>query len=424
MEKFRIHGGKKLNGTVEINGAKNAAVAILPAALMAAGVCRIENVPDIADVHAYEKILQHLGCKVERDGSTLIIDSTNIVRTDAQTEEVKSMRGSYYLIGALIGRFHEALVSTQGGCSIGTRPIDQHLKGFEKLGVDIEPENEYIRAKVSNLKGTHVYFDVISVGATINVMMAGVMAEGTTTLENAAKEPHVVDVANFLNTMGADIRGAGTDVIKIHGQKKLHGCTYSVIPDQIEAATFMIAAAGCGGEVTVANIIPKHLESISSKLEEMGVGIKIWEDTIKVKSTGRLDPVNVKTQAYPGFPTDVQQPMSVLMTVAEGTSTINESIYENRFNHLPELGKMGAKFEIEYEDDKKTAHVAHIHGVEKLVGTEVEATDLRAGAALIIAGLIAEGKTDITEIYHIDRGYPHIEKKFASLGAQIERVIE
>lgn len=415
MEKFIIHGGKKLRGSVDINGAKNAAVAILPAALMSSGVVTLENVPDIADVHSFERILEHLGCKIKRVGKTLTIDPTNIVRTDACTEDVRSMRGSYYLIGALLGRFHEAKVDLQGGCPIGSRPIDQHIKGFESLGVDIDIIEGATVSKVSKLKGTHIYFDVVTVGATINVMLAACLADGQTILENCAREPHVVDVANFLNTMGADIKGAGTDVIRINGVKELKGCTYSVIPDQIEASTFMIAVAACGGEVEITNVIPKHLESITAKLVEMGAEITEFDDSVKVKSSGRLRAVRVKTLPYPGFPTDIQQPMSALMCICDGESIINESIYENRFMHLNELNKMGAKSSSE-------GRIATIEGVDSLVGATVTATDLRAGAALVIAGLIAKGETQILEIQHIDRGYPHFEEKLRHLGAHIERV--
>lgn len=417
MKKFVINGGKRLQGRVEINGAKNAAVAILPGVLMSSGVCVLENVPDIADVNSYIKILEHLGCQVQRDGKTLTIDPTQVHRTDARTEEVRSMRGSYYLIGALLGRFGQATVDLQGGCPIGERPIDQHIKGFESLGATVAIEDGATISSAEHLKGAHVFFDVVTVGATINVMLAAAMADGQTILENAAREPHVVDLANFLNTMGADIKGAGTDVIRINGVRELKGCTYSVIPDQIEASTYMLAAAGCGGEVEIANVIPKHLESISAKLIEMGAQIEEFDDSIVVRSEKRLKACNVKTLPYPGFPTDVQQPMTAVMTIAQGKSTVNESIYENRFMHLDELNKMGA---LAVFSDR----IATIIGVPSLQGAKVRATDLRAGAALVIAGLMAQGTTEVYDIEHIDRGYPHIEEKFKALGADIIRVEE
>ncbi|MHC1685030.1 MAG: UDP-N-acetylglucosamine 1-carboxyvinyltransferase [Clostridiaceae bacterium] len=418
MEKLIIRGGNPLKGEVEINGAKNAAVAILPAAIMAGdSACIIDNIPDIEDVQCMEKIMEGLGCKIEKNGNTFTIDSTEITSTDANTPEVKKMRASYYLIGALLGRFKKARVELPGGCHIGVRPIDQHIKGFEALGAEVECEHGSVTVRASKLIGTNIYFDVVSVGATINVMIAATVAEGTTILENAAKEPHVVDVANFLNTMGAKIKGAGTDVIQITGVEKLHGCNYSVIPDQIEAGTFMIAAAACGGEVKINNVIPKHLESISAKLIEMGAEVEESDDYVVVKSQGDLKGVNIKTLPYPGFPTDVQQPMTTLLTIAKGKSMVNESIWESRFKHVDELTKMGAKVTV---DDR----IATIDGVEKLTGAKVQATDLRAGAALVIAGLVAEGVTEITSLEHIDRGYPHIENKFKALGGEIIRVQE
>lgn len=418
MEKLIIRGGNPLKGEVEINGAKNAAVAILPAAIMASeNPCIIDNIPDIEDVQCMERIMEGLGCKIEKSGNTFTIDSTSITSTDANTPEVKKMRASYYLIGALLGRFKQARVELPGGCHIGVRPIDQHIKGFEALGAEVECEHGSVTVRANKLVGTNIYFDVVSVGATINVMIAATVAEGTTILENAAKEPHVVDVANFLNTMGAKIKGAGTDVIQITGVEKLHGCNYSVIPDQIEAGTFMIAAAACGGEVKVSNVIPKHLESISAKLIEMGAEVEESDDYVIVKSQGNLKGVNIKTLPYPGFPTDVQQPMTTLLTIASGRSMVNESIWESRFKHVDELIKMGAKVTV---DDR----IATINGVEKLVGAKVKATDLRAGAALVIAGLIADGVTEITSLEHIDRGYPHIENKFKALGGEIIRVQE
>ena len=405
MEKLVINGGKSLRGSVEINGAKNAAVAILPAAIIAsAGKCVIDNIPDIEDVHCLERILKSLGCTVNKlDSNTLEIDSTDVNNFNACTEDVRRMRASYYFIGSLLARFKQARVELPGGCPIGVRPIDQHIKGFEALGAEVVIEHGAVNVKADRLVGTNIFFDVVSVGATINVMIAATLAEGVTTLENVAKEPHVVDVANFLNTMGADIKGAGTDVIRIRGVKELRGCSYSVIPDQIEAGTFMISAAATRGDITIKNVIPKHLESITAKLIEMGVVVE------------ELKGVNIKTTPYPGFPTDIQQPMSSLLSTVPGRSMINESIYENRHKHTDELKKMGANIKVE-------GRVALIDGVEKLTGAVVVATDLRACAAMVVAGLMAEGETEITNIEHIDRGYPHIEEKFRSLGADIHRV--
>lgn len=416
MDKLIINGGKPLYGCIEINGAKNAAVAILPAAIMASeGVCNIDNIPDIEDVHCIERINESLGCTLVRDKNSVSIDSSKINSVIANTEDVRKMRASYYLIGALLGRFKKAVVELPGGCPIGVRPIDQHIKGFEALGAKVEIKHGCVTAEADRLIGTNIFFDVVSVGATINVMLAATFAEGVTTLENVAKEPHVVDVANFLNSMGANIKGAGTDVIRVVGVESLKGCSYSVIPDQIEAGTYMIAAAACGGEVTIQNVIPKHLESISAKLIEMGAEVTEDGDCITVKSNGNLKGVNIKTQPYPGFPTDVQQPMSTLLTVAQGRSIINESIWESRFKHADELKKMGANVKVE-------GRSAIIDGVSKLTGAIVKATDLRAGAAMVIAGLIAEGTTEVVSIEHIDRGYPNIEEKFHALGADIIRV--
>ena len=417
MNKFIINGGNKLYGKVDISGAKNAAVAILPAVVMTSGICVLENVPDIADVKSYIKILEHLGCTVVRDGKSLTIDPRGINRTDARTEEVRSMRGSYYLIGSLLSRFGQAVVDLQGGCNIGARPIDQHIKGFESLGATVGIEGDATVSSAKDLKGAHIFFDVVTVGATMNVMLAATMAHGQTILENAAREPHVVDLANFLNTMGADIKGAGTDVIRINGVRELKGCTYSVIPDQIEASTYMLATAACGGEGEIQNVIPKHLESISAKLMEMGVEIEEFDDSIVVRSNKRLKGCNIKTSPYPGFPTDVQQPMTAVMSIADGRSTVYESIYENRFMHLEQLNKMGALAVF-------SERSATIVGVPHLKGAKVRATDLRAGAALVIAGLVAVGTTEVSEIEHIDRGYPRIEEKLNSLGAEIIRIEE
>ena len=417
MERLIINGGNLLKGSVDINGAKNAAVAILPAAIMASkGKCIIDNIPDIEDVHCLERILRSLGCNINKiDNNTLEIDSVNVNNFDACIEDVRRMRASYYFIGALLSRFKRARVVLPGGCSIGVRPIDQHIKGFEALGAEVTIEHGAVNVKADRLVGSNIFFDVVSVGATINVMIAATLAEGITTLENVAKEPHVVDVANFLNSMGADIRGAGTDVIRIKGVEYLKGCAYSVIPDQIEAGTFMIAAAATGGDVYIKNVIPKHLESISAKLIEMGVVVEENDDSIRVTVDKPLKGVNIKTTPYPGFPTDIQQPMSSLLSIVPGRSLITESIWENRHKHIDELKKMGANIKVE-------GRVAIIDGVDRLTGAVVKATDLRAGAAMVIAGLVAEGETEITSIEHIDRGYPHIENKFRALGANIRRI--
>lgn len=416
MEKLVINGGRKLYGKVDISGAKNAAVAILPAAIMASqGVAVIDNIPEIEDVQCIERIIESLNCKIIKGKNSVSIDSSCINSVCANTDDVRRMRASYYLIGALLGRFREANVALPGGCSIGVRPIDQHIKGFKALGANVTIEHGVVSAKAEKLVGANIFFDVVSVGATINVMLAATLAEGTTVLENAAKEPHVVDVANFLNTMGANIKGAGTDVIRIVGVKELKGCNYSVIPDQIEAGTYMIAAAACGGEVEVGNVIPKHLESISAKLIEMGAEVIENEDSVIVRSNGRLKGVNVKTLPYPGFPTDVQQPMTTLLAVSQGRSIVNESIWESRFKFVDELKKMGANIKVE-------GRTAIIDGVSQLTGAVLKATDLRAGAAMVIAGLMAEGVTEVTCIDHVDRGYPHIEEKFKMLGADIRRV--
>ena len=376
--------------------------------------CVIDNIPDIEDINCLERIIESLGCTVKREGNSLTIDSTSLNVLEACTEDVRRMRASYYLIGALLGRFKEARVELPGGCPIGVRPIDQHIKGFEALGAEVKIEHGAVIVKAERLIGTNIFFDVVTVGGTINVMLAAALAEGTTVLENAAREPHVVDVANFLNSMGANIKGAGTDVIRITGVKELKGCDYSVIPDQIEAGTFMIAAAACGGNVKINNIIPKHLESMGAKLVEMGVDLEYGDDYVVVDSRRELKGVNIKTAPYPGFPTDIQQPMSTLLAISKGRSMVNESIYECRLKHVDELKKMGANIKVE-------GRTAIIDGVDKLTGAVTKATDLRAGAAMVIAGLVAEGSTEIFNIDHIDRGYPHIENKFKALGADIRR---
>lgn len=417
MDKLVINGGRNLFGSIDISGAKNAAVAILPAAIMAStGVSTIDNIPNIEDVQCLDRIFENLGCKVIRKNDSVTIDSTNITNLNANTDDVRRMRASYYLIGALLGRFKKARVELPGGCPIGVRPIDQHIKAFEALGADVKIEHGAVIVNAKELTGANIFFDVVSVGATINAMLAASLAEGVTTLENVAKEPHVVDVANFLNTMGANIKGAGTDIIRVVGVKELKGCNYSVIPDQIEAGTYMIATAACGGEVTLNNVIPKHLESISAKLIETGVEIIENGDSITVKSSGDLKSVNIKTLPYPGFPTDIQQPMSTLLCIAKGRSIINESIWESRFKHADELKKMGANIKVE-------GRTAIIDGVEKLTGAVLKATDLRAGAAMVIAGMIAEGTSEVLCVDHIDRGYPNIEDKFKMLGADIKRVV-
>lgn len=418
MDKLVINGGKKIYGSIEINGAKNAALAIIPSSMLASsGISIIDNMPDIRDVNSSLKILESLGCKIERNGSTVKIDSTLVNRTYGNAEEVRKMRASYYILGALLSRFKEASVDLPGGCPIGERPIDQHIKGFEALGAYVDIKDGTISVKAERLVGANIFFDVVSVGATMNVMMAATLAEGITVLENAAKEPYVVDLANYLNAMGANIKGAGTDVIRIKGVTELKGCNYSVIPDQMEASTYMIAAAATGGEVTVKNVIPKHLEAVTAKLQEMGVEVIENDDSVVVRSNGEFKPINIKTLPYPGFPTDVQQPMSVLLSLAKGKSTVKESIFEARFKYVEELNKMGANIEVD-------GRTAIIQGVEALKGAKVIATDLRAGAAMVVAGLIAQGTTEVVGIEHIDRGYPHIEDKFRNLGADIKRVSE
>lgn len=417
MEKIVVRGGKKLRGEVEISGAKNAAVAIIPAAILVDGVCVIENVPNIRDVHVIVGIMEHMGAKIEfLDKYTLKIDCSNMDKQTAPQEMVRKMRASYYLLGALIGRFHKAEVAMPGGCNFGSRPIDQHIKGFSALGVDVSCEG-VVKASCDKLVGASVYLDMVSVGATINVMLAAVLAEGNTTIENVAKEPHIVDVANFLNAMGADIKGAGTDVIRIRGVKKLNGGTYSIIPDQIEAGTFMIAAAATGGDILVKNIIPKHMESVSAKLIEIGAEVTELDDAIRVRGNDKIKCANVKTLPYPGFPTDMQPQIVSLLSVAEGTSIVTESVWDSRFQYVDELRRMGANIRVD-------GKMAVINGVSRLEGAAVNATDLRGGAGMVIAGLMAKGTTEIYEIQHIDRGYEKMEEKFKALGADIRRVIE
>lgn len=416
MEKLVITGGKRLNGEVFISGAKNAAVAIIPAAIMADGICIIENLPSIEDVESLRSTLNKMGAVCEYiDKHTLKVDSTGDITNCAAFEEVKKIRASYYLLGALLGRFKKSEVALPGGCNFGTRPIDLHLKGFKLLGADVEVSNGIVKVSAEKLTGTQIYMDQVSVGATINIMLAASMAEGTTIIENAAKEPHVVDTANFLNMMGANIKGAGTDIIRIKGVEKLHSAEYTIIPDQIEAGTYMIAAAIAGGDVTVKNIIPKHMDSLTAKLAEMGVRIEKHDDSIRVMADGRLQCSNIKTMSYPGFPTDLQPQMTALLSVCEGVSVVTENVWDNRYQYVEELRQLGAKIMVE-------SRVAMIEGVKALKGAKVAATDLRAGAAMVIAGLFAEGTTEIDNIKYIDRGYEDIEEKLSALGADIKRV--
>ena len=416
MENFVISGGYELFGEVNISGAKNAAVAIIPAAILANDIVRIENIPKIADVSLIIKILDCMGASVKLINSdTIEVDSRALQNKSVPYELASHFRASYYLIGAMLGRFKSAEVAMPGGCDFGTRPIDLHIKGFKMLGADVNVVNGMVCAKAEKLVGTSIYMDNVSVGATINVMLAAVLARGLTVIENAAKEPHIVDLANFLNSMGADVRGAGTDVIKIRGVEKLHGCTYSIIPDQIEAGTYMVAAAACGGDVLVKNVIPKHLESISAKLIEAGAEIIEYDDAVRVTRFKALNKCNVKTMPHPGFPTDMQPQMAVLLAVASGTSLLSESVWDNRFQYVGQLTRMGANIQVD-------GKLAVIDGVDSLTGVKVKATDLRAGAAMIIAGLIAKGETVIEDIQYIDRGYEDVVKKFSALGAQISRV--
>ncbi len=416
MERFIIDGGKPLVGQITVSGAKNATVALIPAALLANDICVLEDLPLIRDVYVLKEIIEQMGAKVRMNGTgTLEIDSSGLNHPHIDNGQVKELRASYYLLGALLARFKEVSMAYPGGCDIGLRPIDQHIKGFRALGAEVEIEHGRISLKAKKLVGSDIFLDVVSVGATINLMIAATMAEGTTVLENVAKEPHVVDVANFLNSMGAEVKGAGTDVIRIKGVEKLHGSTYMVIPDQIEAGTYMIAAASIpGGDVVINNVIPKHLDSIAAKLVEMGVQVKFNGDTVRVISRGRPKSADIKTLPYPGFPTDLQQPITPMLTVAKGTSMITESIWEGRFRHVDELKRMGADIKVE-------GRVAVIEGMKSLIGAKVSATDLRAGAALVIAGLMAEGKTEIFNLFHIDRGYENLEGKLASLGIDIRR---
>ena len=417
LEKIVIHGRRALQGEVYASGAKNAAVAVVPAALLIEGRCKIENLPDIKDTRVLEETLGQLGAVVSfEDKNTILIDSSNVNSYVASYEMIKSMRASYYLLGALLGRFGKAEVALPGGCDFGFRPMDQHIKGFEAMGASVSIEYGIVKLHADKLVGSQIYLDVVSVGATINLMLAAVRAEGTTIIENAAKEPHVVDVANFLNASGANIKGAGTDVIKVKGVSKLlGGAVHSIIPDMVEAGTFMIAAAATGGDVTVRNIIPKHMESLSAKLIEMNIKIIEGEDWIRVIGGSKLQKANIKTLPYPGFATDLHPPVTVLLCLAEGSSTVTEGIWPQRFQYADELKRMGAQIRVE-------GSLAVVEGPSRLTGAPVNAIDLRAGAAVVIAGLVAEGTTEVHNIKYIDRGYEDFVGKLKSLGADIYRV--
>lgn len=420
LEKYVINGGASLHGEVEISGAKNAAVAIIPAALMVDGICRLENIPQISDTDMLLTILSHLGAKVRFiNKSTIEIDSRNVTFCDAPFDLMRKIRASYYLIGAMLGRFGSAKTTMPGGCNFGVRPIDQHIKGMNALGADVDVKNGFVYAEARDgkLHGTRIYLDKVSVGATMNIILAATLAQGRTIIENAAREPHIVDLANFLNSMGADIRGAGTDTVKVNGVERLHGGSYTIIPDQIEAGTYMVAAAATGGEVLVKNVIPKHLECISAKLRETGTIVQEYEDSVLVKGTACLRRANVKTLPYPGFPTDMQPQMGVLLCLANGTSVITEGIYDNRFKYINELRKMGAEVQVD-------GRIAVIEGSTQLTGAPVLACDLRAGAAMVIAGLCASGTTTIEDIHFIERGYENFVGKLRALGADIELVTE
>ena len=414
-ERMLITGGNRLEGKVRVSGGKNTAVALIPATLLSNEPCTIENLPDIEDVHALADIMRELGAKVEYEpGKFMTVDPRPVEGYQTSYRNAQRLRVSYYLVGALLGRFGKAEVPMPGGCEIGSRPVDQHLKGFQALGAEAGVIGGVIRAECNQLVGGDVFFDVVTVGGTINVMLAAVRAHGSTTIYNAAKEPHIVDLANFLNSMGAKVKGAGTDIIRIRGVQNLHAATYAVIPDQIETGTLMIAAAATHGDVVIDGCIPTHMDSLSAKLLEMGVRVTDYDESIRVRSNGNHRAVNIKTQVYPGFPTDLQQPMSALLTTAHGTSIIQETLFEQRFRHLDEIRRMGA-------DVRVMDRTAIITGVPELYGAPLTATDLRAGAALVIAGLMAKGVTEIYEPGYIDRGYEHIEEKLRSLGAVISR---
>ena len=418
MDKYVINGGTTLHGEVEISGAKNAAVAIIPAALMVDGVCRIENLPQISDTDMLLTILSELGARVRYINSSVVeIDCTDVHLQDAPYELMRKIRASYYLIGAMLGRFGSAKTTMPGGCNFGVRPIDQHIKGMTALGAAVDVKNGFVYADAvgGRLHGARIYLDKVSVGATMNIILAATLAQGRTIIENAAREPHIVDLANFLNSMGADVRGAGTDTVKVNGVDRLHGGTYTIIPDQIEAGTYMVAAAATGGEVLVKNVIPKHLECISAKLRETGTIVQEYEDSVLVKGASTLRRANVKTLPYPGFPTDMQPQMGVLLCLAAGTSVITEGIYDNRFKYVNELRKMGAEIQVD-------GRVAIIEGGTRLTGAPVMACDLRAGAAMVIAGMCASGVTQVEDIHYIERGYENFVGKLRRLGANIEIV--
>ncbi|MBR3592577.1 MAG: UDP-N-acetylglucosamine 1-carboxyvinyltransferase [Clostridia bacterium] len=416
MEKFVINGGKALRGSVHISGAKNAAVAILPAALLADAPCVIENLPEISDVATLLRAMKQLGAQIRViNKSTVEIDPRTANSFVIDKKMAEGMRASSYFLGALLGRHNRARVAPPGGCDFGVRPIDQHIKGFEALGAKVIIENGMVDARATELRGCSVYLDVVSVGATINIMLAAAKARGLTVIENAAREPHIVDLANFLNSMGANIMGAGTSVIKIRGVESLHGCTYSIIPDQIEAGTYMVAAAATGGDVLIENVIPKHLESIIAKLLEAGAEITEYDEAIRVRMIGRPKKCNVKTMPHPGFPTDMQPQIATLLAISEGTSIVTEGVWDNRFRYVEQLIGMGAQIQVD-------GKMAVITGVEKLTPAPVKAVDLRAGAAMVIAGLMAEGITEVENIIYIDRGYENLAEKFQKLGADIKRV--
>lgn len=416
MEKYIISGGKPLNGSVFISGAKNAAVAIVPAAILSDGPCIIENVPMIQDIEIQLKILTELGAKIEiLDKNTIKLDCTTISTTTCSFELTSKMRASYYFMGSLLSKYKHADIALPGGCNLGDRPMDLHIKGFEALGAKVEVKGGRIEANATDLVGNNVFLDTVSVGATMNIMLAAVKAQGTTTIENAAKEPHVVDLANFLNSMGAKIKGAGTDIIKIKGVDKLNGTRYAIIPDQIEAGTFMVMAAATKGDVTICNVIPKHLEPISAKLEEMNVGVEEFGDSVRIYYKGPFVKSTVKTMPYPGFPTDMQPIITTLLALSNGISTVIETVWDSRYKYVSELKKMGAKINV-------NGNMAIIEGVSSFSGAPVQATDLRAGAAMLIAGLAAEGNTEISEIYHIDRGYERVVDKIEGIGGTIRRV--
>ncbi|MCL2088809.1 MAG: UDP-N-acetylglucosamine 1-carboxyvinyltransferase [Oscillospiraceae bacterium] len=416
MDKYVINGGRRLSGEVTISGAKNAAVAILPAAILAEAPCVIENLPNISDVSVLLEVLSIMGAKIRTiNKSSIEIDPTRITNPYVPYELAKKMRASYYFLGALLAKHKQAAVPMPGGCDLGVRPIDQHLKGFRSLGAEDSIDDGFIHVKANELMGTQIYFDTVSVGATINVMLAAVKAKGLTIIENAAKEPHVVDLANFLNSIGADVFGAGTDVIKIHGVDSLGGATYSIIPDQIESGTYMVATAATGGDVVIKNVIPKHLEVLTFKLEKIGADIEVFDESLRVRSQGNITKTSIKTMPHPGFPTDMQPQMTALLTLAEGTSMITDNVWDNRFKYVDELRRMGADISVD-------GKVAVVEGKGSLKGAPVKATDLRAGAALVIAGLAAQGVTEIEDIYHIERGYEDIVVKLRSLGADIKKI--